>query len=144
MHTEIGQDLGSCAKNTQKPPKATARIQSQQPDPSPDLNTSSPSSTGHTAAHSSLPVHLSQWRRNILEYVLTCHANDALVLDGATGEPGIRGATRQLGIIVLRCYLQCQDTRCDIPVLRKVNGRQKDGVLAKGYVGKNVILNISS
>lgn len=61
--------------------------------------------------------------------VLTCHSDDALVLDGATREPRIRGATRQLGIIVLRSYLQCQDARRDIPILREKNGSKGKGLL---------------
>lgn len=51
--------------------------------------------------------------------VLTCHTYNALVVNGTAREPGIGGAASQLGIVVLRSYLQREYARRDVGILQR-------------------------
>lgn len=51
--------------------------------------------------------------------VLTCHTYNSLVVNGTAREPGIGGTASQLGIVVLRGYLQREDARRDVGILQR-------------------------
>lgn len=70
----------------------------------------------HLPAVYSVPMYMSEW---VCVCVLTCHTYNALVVNGTAREPGIGGAASQLGIVVLRSYLQREYARRDVGILQR-------------------------